>query len=41
MPRSANAASSACDAAGEGGIGTPSGMTSEIWLASRSPRSTR
>ena len=30
MPRSANAASSACDAAGEGGIGTPSGMTSEI-----------
>ncbi|HEY1669284.1 MAG TPA: hypothetical protein VGG54_26620 [Trebonia sp.] len=41
MPRSANAASSGAEAAGDGGIGAPSGITSEISLASRRPRSTR
>jgi hypothetical protein len=38
MPRSANAASSAFDAAGDGGMGTPIGITSEISERSRSPR---
>ena len=38
MPRSAKAVSSASDAAGDGGIGRPSGITREISLASRSPR---
>ena len=37
MPRSANAASSAADASGDGGIGTPSGITSAISDGSRRP----
>ncbi|MBL7627700.1 hypothetical protein [Frankia nepalensis] len=41
MPRSAKAASNASDAAGDGGMGAPSGMTSEISLDSRRPRPTR
>ena len=41
MPRSANAVTSADDASGDGGIGRPKSMTSEISLLSRSPRSTR
>ncbi|WP_327010516.1 hypothetical protein OHA72_26595 [Dactylosporangium sp. NBC_01737] len=38
MPRSANALGNAREAAGDGGIGAPSGMTSSIWERSRSPR---
>ena len=41
MPRSANATSSASDAAGDGGIGTGNGITSAISERSRSPRSSR
>ncbi len=41
MPRSSKATSSAEDAAGDGGIGTPIGMTSEIEERSRSPRCVR
>jgi len=37
MPRSAKASSNAFDAAGDGGMGAPSGMSSAISLASRSP----
>jgi len=41
MPRSSKATSNAFDAAGDGGIGTPSGITSEIDEASRNPRADR
>ena len=38
MPRSSNAASSADEASGDGGIGRGNGMTSEIDDRSRMPR---
>ncbi len=38
MSRSANSASSAADVSGEGGTGVGSGITKEIWQASRTPR---
>ena len=41
MPRSSNAASNALDAAGDGGIGAGSGITSDTCDRSRSPRATR
>ena len=41
MPRSANAASSASDAAGDGGIGTGNGITSDTSDCSRTPVLTR
>ena len=41
MPRSSNAARTALEASGEGGIGAPSGITRAISERSRSPRSVR
>ena len=41
MPRSANAVSSASDAAGDGGIGTPIGITSDTLDRSSRPRAAR
>ena len=40
MPRSAKASNRAADASGDGGIGTPKGITSEIVDDSRNPWST-
>jgi len=41
IPRSSKVDTSALDVSGEGGIGAPKGMTSEILVASLTPRSRR
>ena len=41
MSRSAKATSNASDAAGEGGMGAPIGISSETFERSRTPRSMR
>ena len=41
MPRSANAARIACEVSGDGGIGVPNGITTEMSVASRRPRAAR